>query len=213
MQILFPEGKTLDFNQEKRNETKQERKYTPQQTLFKEARDIIVVLLVFMLVYILCFRMVIVVGGSMYDTLVNGDRLILISNVLYRNPKAGDIVVASKDSFRDGECIVKRVIATEGQEVDIDFTNGNVYVDGVLLEEDYIYTPTMLYEGVSFPLVVEEGCIFVMGDNRMDSKDSRSTEIGLIDCREILGKAVFLLFPGKDAISGKLDLGRIGGLY
>ena len=203
----------MDFNQEKRNETKQERKYTPQQTLFKEARDIIVVLLVFMLVYILCFRMVIVVGGSMYDTLVNGDRLILISNVLYRNPKAGDIVVASKDSFRDGECIVKRVIATEGQEVDIDFTNGNVYVDGVLLEEDYIYTPTMLYEGVSFPLVVEEGCIFVMGDNRMDSKDSRSTEIGLIDCREILGKAVFLLFPGKDAISGKLDLGRIGGLY
>ena len=213
MQILFPEGKTLDFNQEKRNETKQERKYTPQQTLFKEARDIIVVLLVFMLVYILCFRMVIVVGDSMNDTLVNGDRLILISNVLYRNPKAGDIVVASKDSFRDGECIVKRVIATEGQEVDIDFTNGNVYVDGVLLEEDYIYTPTMLYEGVSFPLVVEEGCIFVMGDNRMDSKDSRSTEIGLIDCREILGKAVFLLFPGKDAISGKLDLGRIGGLY
>ena len=203
----------MDFNQEKRNETKQERKYTPQQTLFKEARDIIVVLLVFMLVYILCFRMVIVVGGSMYDTLVNGDRLILISNVLYRNPKAGDIVVASKDSFRDGECIVKRVIATEGQEVDIDFNNGNVYVDGVLLEEDYIYTPTMLYEGVSFPLVVEEGCIFVMGDNRMDSKDSRSTEIGLIDCREILGKAVFLLFPGKDAISGKLDLGRIGGLY
>ena len=157
--------------------------------------------------------MVIVVGGSMYDTLVNGDRLILISNVLYRNPKAGDIVVASKDSFRDGECIVKRVIATEGQEVDIDFTNGNVYVDGVLQEEDYISTPTMLYEGVSFPLVVEEGCIFVMGDNRMDSKDSRSTEIGLIDCREILGKAVFLLFPGKDAISGKLDLGRIGGLY
>ena len=213
MQILFPEGKTLDFNQEKRNETKQERKYTPQQTLFKEARDIIVVLLVFMLVYILCFRMVIVVGGSMYDTLVNGDRLILISNVLYRNPKAGDIVVASKDSFRDGECIVKRVIATEGQEVDIDFTNGNVYVDGVLQEEDYISTPTMLYEGVSFPLIVEEGCIFVMGDNRMDSKDSRSTEIGLIDCREILGKAVFLLFPGKDEISGKLDLGRIGGLY
>ena len=203
----------MDFNQKKRNETKQERKYTPQQTLFKEARDIIVVLLVFMLVYILCFRMVIVVGDSMNDTLVNGDRLILISNVLYRNPKAGDIVVASKDSFRDGECIVKRVIATEGQEVDIDFTNGNVYVDGVLLEEDYIYTPTMLYEGVSFPLVVEEGCIFVMGDNRMDSKDSRSTEIGLIDCREILGKAVFLLFPGKDAISGKLDLGRIGGLY
>jgi signal peptidase I len=213
MQISSLEGKTLNFNMKKRSEEKQERKYTPQQTFFKEARDIIVVLLVFMLIYILCFRMVIVVGSSMYDTLVNGDRLILVSNVLYRNPKAGDIVVASKDSFRDGECIVKRVIATEGQEVDIDFTSGNVYVDGILLEEDYISTPTMLYEGVSFPLIVEEGCIFVMGDNRMDSKDSRSTEIGLIDCREILGKAVFLLFPGKDEISGKLDLSRIGGLF
>jgi signal peptidase I len=71
----------------------------------------------------------------------------------------------------------------------------------------------MLYEGVSFPLVVDEGCIFVMGDNRMDSKDSRSTEIGLIDKREILGKAIFLMFPGTDGGTVELDLGRIGGLY
>ena len=201
----------LIFRNEKEKPVKDEKKYTPQQTLFREARDIIVVLLVFMLVYIFCFRMVIVVGNSMYDTLMNGDRLILISNLLYQNPKRGDIVVASKDSFRDGECIVKRVIATEGQEVDIDFTLGIVYVDGVALQEDYISSPTMLYEGVSFPLIVEEGCLFVMGDNRMDSKDSRSTEIGLIDQREILGKAVFLLLPGKD--NEKIDWSRIGGLY
>ena len=201
----------LIFHNEKDKPVKDEKKYTPQQTLFREARDIIVVLLVFMLVYIFCFRMVIVVGNSMYDTLMNGDRLILISNLLYQNPKRGDIVVASKDSFRDGECIVKRVIATEGQEVDIDFTLGIVYVDGVALQEDYISSPTMLYEGVSFPLIVEEGCLFVMGDNRMDSMDSRSTEIGLIDQREILGKAVFLLLPGKE--NEKIDWSRIGGLY
>ena len=203
----------MKFFGENKNPDKQEKKYTPQQTLFREARDIIVVLLIFMLVYIFCFRMVIVVGSSMYDTLLNGDRLILISNVLYRDPKPGDIIVASKDSFRNGECIVKRVIATEGQEVDIDFTLGVVYVDGVALEEEYISSPTMLYEGVSFPLVVAEGCVFVMGDNRMDSKDSRSTEIGQIDCREILGKAVFLLFPGRgEDPNGKLDFSRIGGL-
>ena len=192
---------------------RKKKEYTTAQKIYFEAREIITVLLAFMLIYIFCFRVVVVVGDSMFDTLVHGDRLVLISNFFYQNPKHGDIIVASKDSFRNGECIVKRVIATEGQEVDIDFKKGLVYVDGVALEEDYIYSPTMLYEGVSFPLVVDEGCIFVMGDNRMDSKDSRSTEIGLIDKREILGKAIFLMFPGTDGGTVELDLGRIGGLY
>ena len=187
--------------------------YTPAQKIYFEAREIITVLVAFMLIYIFCFRVVVVVGDSMYDTLVDGDRLVLVSNFFYQEPKYGDIVVASKDSFRNGECIVKRVIATEGQEVDIDFKLGIVYVDGVALEEEYIYSPTMLYEGISFPLVVDQGCIFVMGDNRMDSKDSRSTEIGLIDKREVLGKAIFLLFPGTDGGTVKQDFGRIGGLY
>ena len=203
----------MNLNDKEQNGQKPEKKYTPAQQFFRETRDVIVVLLAFMLIYIFCFRVVIVVGDSMYDTLVNGDRLVLISNVFYNDPKYGDIIVASKDSFRDGECIVKRVIATEGQEVDIDFVQGIVYVDGVALEEAYIYSETKLYEGVSFPLTVEEGCVFVMGDNRMDSKDSRSTEIGLIDKREILGKAVFLLFPGRDELTDTLDLKRIGGLY
>ncbi len=198
------------------NETpkRQKKEYSLVQKIFRESREIVSVLLIFMVVYILCFRVVVVFGSSMHDTLVHGDRLVLVSNVFYNNPKQGDIIVASKDSFRNGECIVKRVIATEGQEVDIDFNRGIVYVDGVALEEDYIYSPTMLYEGVSFPLTVEEGCVFVMGDNRMDSKDSRSPEIGQIDCREILGKAIFLLFPGSGE-DGKapLDLARIGGLY
>ncbi len=195
------------------NPDKKEREYTFPQKLFREAKEIILILLIFMLIYIFCFRVVVVVGASMYDTLVDGDRLILISNTFYRNPKHGDIIVASKDSFRSGECIVKRVIATEGQVVDIDFANGIVYVDGEALEEDYVFSPTTTDEGMDFPLTVEEGCIFVMGDNRMNSKDSRSKEIGLIDCREVLGKAVFLLFPGTDGGRVNLDLGRIGGLY
>jgi signal peptidase I len=76
-----------------------------------------------------------------------------------------------------------------------------------------VNTPTNLYEGVNFPLIVEEGCVFVMGDNRNDSKDSRSPEIGQIDCREILGKALFLALPGVDAETRKRDFGRIGVLW
>jgi signal peptidase I len=192
---------------------KKERKYTLAQRIFKESRDYLFILILFMLVYILCFRVVIVVGDSMFDTLVDGDYLVLISNVFYTDPQYGDIIVASKDSFRNGECIVKRVIATEGQVVDIDFKTGVVTVDGVQLEEDYLFSETKLYEGVSFPVTVSEGCLFVMGDNRMDSKDSRSTEIGLIDMREVLGKAVFLLFPGDDHGEEERDMARIGGLY
>ena len=203
----------MNENKPASNKGRKERKNTGVQKIFREAKEIISVLLVFMLVYILCFRVVVVVGESMYDTLFHGDRLVLLSNVFYNEPQRGDIIVASKDSFRNGECIVKRVIATEGQKVDIDFSRGIVYVDDVALEEDYIYSPTTLYEGISFPLIVDEGCVFVMGDNRMDSKDSRSPEIGLIDKREILGKAIFLLFPGTHYGEEKLDLSRIGGLY
>ena len=205
----------MDMNENVTNTKKNEKKYTTAQKIFKESRDYFVILILFMLVYILCFRVVIVVGDSMFDTLVDGDYLVLISNVFYTEPKHGDIIVASKDSLRGGECIVKRVIATEGQEVDIDFEKGIVYVDGEALQEDYIYSETKLYEGISFPLTVSEGCLFVLGDNRMDSKDSRSPEIGLIDMREVLGKAVFLLYPGDPDDDGpaKRDLGRIGGLY
>lgn len=186
--------------------------YTKWQQFFRDARDVLYILAIFMLVYVLFFRAVVVVGDSMFDTLANGDRLLLISNLVYTDPKQGDIVVASKDSFRNGECIIKRVIATEGQTVDIDFRTGTVYVDGVALTEEYLYTGTYLPEGVKFPLTVDAGCVFVMGDNRMDSKDSRNPQIGLIDEREILGKAIFLLWPGTG--SGEhpvdLDLSRIG---
>ncbi len=192
---------------------KKEREYSLPQKLFREAKEIILILLIFLVIYIFCFRVVVVVGDSMNDTLIDGDRLILISNFFYQSPKQGDIIVASKDSFRSGECIVKRVIATEGQVVDIDFTKGIVYVDGEALQEDYIFTPTTTDEGMDFPLTVEEGCIFVMGDNRTNSMDSRNPQIGLIDRREVLGKAVFLLFPGTDNGEYALELGRIGGLY
>ena len=175
--------------------------------------DFVFLLSGILLVLLLLFRIVVVSGPSMQSTLIDGDYIILLNNIFYTEPKQGDIIVASKDSFKDGEPIIKRVIATEGQEVYIDFNAGIVFVDGVPLEEDYTLTPTNQYEGVSFPLTVDEGCVFVMGDNRNNSKDSRDPEIGLIDCREILGKALVLAFPGVDASTRTRDFDRIGGLW
>ncbi|MBQ7345618.1 MAG: signal peptidase I [Oscillospiraceae bacterium] len=196
---------------EKKTDEASEVKLTWQQSLITDIRDVLYVLAGFMIVYMLFFRVVVVVGPSMYDTLVDGDRLVLVSNVLYTEPEQGDIIVASKNAFRNGECIVKRVIATEGQHVDIDFARGIVYVDGEALDESlYITGETTRREGMTFPLVVEEGHVFVMGDNRDDSMDSRDPAIGLIDEREILGKVVFLLTPGTNGGTQEPDYARIG---
>lgn len=184
-----------------------------QRTVLSYLHDLVFGLVAVLLVFMLLFRVIIVSGPSMKQTLQDGDCLILLSSIFYKNPKQGDIVVASKSSFKNGEPIIKRVIATEGQKVDIDFVNGIVYVDDVALEEDYVNTPTNLFEGMEFPLVVADGCVFVMGDNRNDSKDSRSPEIGMVDRREILGKALLLAIPGKDAVTELRDLGRIGVLW
>jgi signal peptidase I len=172
--------------------------------------DLIYILAAVVLLCLLFFRVVVVNGSSMYNTLIDGDYLLLLSNVFYQKPEQGDIIVISKQNFDDGAPIVKRVIASEGQIVDIDFQQGIVYVDGLALEEDYISSLTTVYEGVGFPVIVEEGCYFVLGDNRGVSKDSRSPEIGFIDKREILGKAIFLLLPGTNHGKDSMELDRIG---
>ena len=183
-------------------------------SILEYLHDVVYILALILVLFTFCMRVVIVSGSSMFSTLVDGDYLLLINRPLCGELEQGDIVVASMERFKDGEPIVKRVVAIEGQTVDIDFRAGIVYVDGVALQEDYIYTPTHLSEGMEFPLVVEEGCLFLMGDNRMDSRDSRAPEIGLVDEREILGRAVFLLMPGtgRGEYTVEKDLGRIGGL-
>ena len=174
--------------------------------------DLIYILAAVVLLCLLFFRVVVVNGSSMYNTLIDGDYLLLISNTFYHQPQQGDIIVASKDTFDDGKPIVKRVIATEGQFVDIDFSTGTVYVDGTALEEEYTYSKATLNEGVSFPLRVEKGHVFVLGDNRGRSRDSRSPDIGQIDHREILGKAIFLFMPGTNGGNDPFDFSRIGVL-
>ena len=149
-----------------------------QQNVVLYLHDLAYLLAAIMLIFVLFFRIVIVDGTSMNRTLLHGDYLLLLGNIFYQEPEYGDIVVISKDSFDDGAPIVKRVIATEGQIVDIDFNAGIVYVDGVALDEPYTNTMTNTSGGTSFPLTVSEGCVFVMGDNRNKSRDSRYLEIG-----------------------------------
>jgi len=183
-----------------------------QQSIVMYLHDLVYLLVALMLAFLLVFRLIVVSGDSMYSTLVDGDYLLLLSNVFYREPELGDVVVISKQTFDDGAPIVKRVIAKEGQIVDIDFQQGIVYVDGLPLEEDYIHSLTTVYEGVDFPVIVEDGCIFVLGDNRVVSKDSRNPQIGFVDKREVLGKAIFLILPGTNHGMSQQDFSRIGAI-
>lgn len=197
-----------DSSNKKTEEFKNDEKF-----ILSYLRELVLGIVGILLVLILIFRVVVVSGPSMQETLYNGDCLLVLGNLFYFEPKHGDIVVVSKGSFKEGEPIIKRIIASEGQKIDIDFEKGIVYIDDKPMEEPYVSTPTNLYEGVSFPLVVQSGCYFVMGDNRNDSKDSRSVEIGLIDSREILGKAIVLMIPAKDENTDKRDFSRIGVLW
>ena len=179
-------------------------------TVVAYLHDLIYMLVTILLVFLLFFRVIVVSGDSMYSTLLDGDYLLLLGNLFYQEPEHGDIVVISKKSFDNGKPIVKRVIAVEGQTVDIDFENAVVYVDDVALEEPYINSPTSFNEGMTFPLTVADDCIFVLGDNRGVSRDSRDPVIGQIDRREVLGKAIFLMIPGTSHGNLPRDTGRIG---
>ena len=181
-----------------------------KRSLALYVHDLMYMLLVVMLLFLVVFRVILVTGDSMFSTLWDGDYLLLVSQAFCKEPEPGDIVVISKQSFDSGKPIVKRVIATEGQSVDIDFESGTVYVDGQALREDYIHNETTNEEGMVFPLTVAENCVFVLGDNRSVSLDSRSPQIGQIDRREILGKAVFLMIPGTHHGQLLPDYSRIG---
>lgn len=161
------------------------------------------------LIFLFVGRVVSVDGSSMYSTLHHTDRLI-VSNLFYE-PEQGDIVVFRADGYGD-QLLVKRVIATEGQTVDIDFDKGVVYVDGEALNESYIYEPTYAMEDFSGEVTVPEDCIFVMGDNRNASTDSRSDRVGMVEERCIIGKVYMILIPGASENDPR-DWGRIGMVH
>lgn len=188
----------------------QERKTVRGRDLYEWIQSLVGSVLVVVAIFTFGIRMLGVDGHSMLNTLQHGDRLMVVNPIFYHDYKYGDIVILRKTGVFDNEPIVKRVIATGGQTVDIDFSEGVVYVDGEALEEDYIREPTYTAEGTEFPLTVPEGSIFVMGDNRNHSSDSRDASLGTVDTRYVIGRAVILAFPGADEATGKRDFGRIG---
>ena len=185
------------------NEPPKKEKLNPKRELIEWLGVIASALIIVVILFGFVFRVAIISGDSMKNTLINGD-VVVISNFGY-TPKQGDIVVVSRnaentpDSMRDENGpIIKRVIATESQTVNIDFATGIVYVDDKPLDEPYISTPTVNQYDVQFPITVPKGHIFVLGDNRAVSLDSRSSRIGeggMIDTRYVLGHAVYRVFP------------------
>lgn len=161
--------------------------------VFEWLESCIFAVVVILLVFTFFFRSATVSGTSMVPTLDNGERLIL-QQIGYNDPQYGDIVVVDRTQYKEPP-IIKRVIGKAGDVIDIDFRTGDVRRNGELLYEPYINERTAIQHDVEFPVTVPDGTLFVMGDNRNNSADSRMTEIGMIDLRRIMGKAIFRFLP------------------
>lgn len=185
-----------------RNEANQPQGGSPfVRSVLEWTETIIMAVILVAVVFTFLARVITVDGRSMEPTYYNGDR-VLVTN-LAGSPQQGDIVivVGALD-----EPIIKRVIATEGQTVDFDSQSGEVVVDGEILpgstfgiENGITYVPDMPGQVLEFPQTVPEGCVFVLGDNRDNSTDSRFQAVGMVDCRNVLGKVVLNLFPFSKA--------------
>ncbi len=162
--------------------------------LFFWLQAFVAVLCALVLVFSFLGRVIVVDGSSMVPTLHHGD-LLLLQGIGY-TPEQGDIVVLTKEFQNVDTPIVKRIIATGGQTVHIDYATSTVYVDGVALDEPYINELMRMPMGETITdVTVSEGSVFVMGDNRNNSSDSRVPELGTVDERYILGEVLLVLFP------------------
>ena len=203
------ENESLDTSKEETKEVqqpaapeesgKQEDWKSPVKSLVNDLLDIaesvIVSVFVVVLVFAFILRPVTVDGSSMNPTLYDKDRVLMVE--LFYHPQRGDVVIV--DSYTAyGKPLVKRVIAKGGDVVNIDYQAGTVSVNGEVLQEAYIAEPTYLGYDVTFPYTVPEGTVFVMGDNRNASLDSRSSYVGCIDERDILGKVLLCFLPFSD---------------
>ena len=187
------------------------KKDTLEGTLYCWAQALVTAVVGVILLFTFGVRLISVNGPSMQDTLYTGDQL-LILNAMFCDFKAGDVVVINDYNAELSDTLVKRIIAVGGQTVDVDFVSGVVYVDGQALDEPYAKEPTLTSEGVAFPLTLAEDEVFVMGDNRNHSTDSRSDQLGPVKEGYLQGKALLLLVPGETPDTGKRDWGRVGAI-
>ena len=154
-------------------------------------RSLLIAFAIVFLIFFVLIRLVNVEGSSMLPSLEEGDRLV-ISNLFY-SPENGDIVVTSADNGLS-KPLIKRVIAVEGQTVDLD-EDGKIMVIGLVVEEPYLEDAVTDPGDLTFPVTVPEGCVFLLGDNRAHSTDSRSNEVGFVEEDDIKGRVLFRFFP------------------
>lgn len=176
------------------------KKKETQGEVYEWVESCVFAVICILLIFTFFVRTATVSGPSMVPTLHNGDRLIL-QQIGYHDPQYGDVVVVDRTQS-DEPPVIKRVIGKAGDTIYIDFETGEVWRNDQLLDEPYINEPTVTQRDVEFPVEVPQGTLFVMGDNRNQSLDSRASEIGMIDLRRVMGKAVFRFMP----------LGDIGGI-
>lgn len=167
-----------------------------RKELYDWIQSLMTALMICVALFLFVVRVIDVSGSSMNPSLHDGDKM-LVSDLFY-TPRAGDVVIFRKDEYDPDKALVKRVIATEGQTVNIDFDEGIVYVDGEPVQEDYIAELTRNKLDFIGPKTVPDGCVFVMGDNRNASTDSRDNRIGMVDARLIIGRAYFVIFPIRE---------------
>ena len=186
---------------ERNGKNTQKDNYDVARAIFDWSESLVPALLIVILIFLFAFRLIGVSGTSMLPTLQHRDYLVV--SKLFYDPRPGDIVVMTKEGFllnkygRE-DSFVKRIIATEGQKVYIDYEEGAVYVDGVKQDDSFTYTPTTRRGDYEFPeggLTVPEGCIFVLGDNRNGSTDSRYSDVGMVDERCIIGRVLLRILP------------------
>ena len=180
-----------------------------ENTIYCWAQALITAVVGVVLLFTFGFRLIGISGPSMQDTLYTGDRL-LVLNAMFCDFKPGDVVVINDYNAELSDTLVKRIVAVGGQTVDIDSYSGVVYVDGVALDEPYTKGLTTAAGGTQFPLTLEDDEVFVMGDHRDHSTDSRSSRLGAVKEGYLQGKALFILTPGKDPETKKSDWGRVG---
>ena len=201
----------IDIAEILETEKEDEKKRASRLEMYDWIQSIVSTLVIVILAFIFIGRQTGVDGISMRNTLHNNDS-VFVTGLFYK-PHYGDIVIIRVESYGES-LLVKRVIATEGQTVDINFETNEVFVDGVVLNEPYIREPTRERHDFSGEVTVPEGCIFVMGDNRNSSRDSRDGLVGFVDVRDVIGKVRFVIFPGKDKNSDEpRDWSHIGSVY